>query len=159
MVCHSNENVKYAPLYLHTFRLPKAQPPALASTASVADKLRHNRLRKGLLQREVAEYLGIERTTYTAYEEDRRDYYPFSFLDNISSLFNINVHDLLDEYNAFLHNGQALQLKALREQMDLSQSDFATHFGVTKLQIKRWEKDEIRITKRFWQCIFFPSVD
>ena len=137
MVCHSNEDMKYAPLYLHTFQLPKAQQPTPPSTASIADKLRYHRLRKGLLQREVAEHLGIERTTYTAYEEGRRDYYPFSFLDNISSLFSINVHDLLDEYNAFLHNGQALQLKALRKQMGLSQSDFAAHFGVAKMQIKR----------------------
>ena len=71
MVCHSNGGVRFAPLYIHSF--PFLRPHFLAEAEKVnigsdspekfetiADKLRYYRHRKGLLQREVADYIGIE---------------------------------------------------------------------------------------------------
>ena len=120
----------------------------------VADKLRYYRHKKGLLQREVADCVGIERTTYSAYEAELRDFYPLDVLAHIAKLFEIDVADLLDDYNAFLYYGQAPQIKALRKEMQLTQATFAAHFGVTLPNVKRWEQGKTRITKKKWELIF-----
>jgi len=165
MVSHSNGGVRFAPLYIHSF--PFLRPHFLAEAEkvnngsdsldkfeAVADKLRYYRRRKGLLQREVADCIGIERTTYSAYEEDGRDYYPIDVLEQLAELYQVGVGELLDEYNTFLRNGQARQIGALRSEMQLSQIDFANHFGVRKEQLKKWEQGKARMGKMFWKRIF-----
>ncbi len=42
------------------------------------------RYRKALLQRDVADYLGIYRSTYTHYEEEGRDYYPIEHMEKLT---------------------------------------------------------------------------
>jgi len=165
MVCHSNSGVRYAPLYIHSF--PFLRPHFLAEAEKVnigsddpvnfitiADKLRYYRHRNGLLQREVADYAQIERTTYSAYEEDGRDYYPIDTLESIAEFLEVSVADLLDDYNTFLYDGQARQIKTLRGKMKMTQAEFAAHFGITKEQIKKWEQEKARMTKKFWERIF-----
>ncbi|MCL1786998.1 MAG: helix-turn-helix domain-containing protein [Defluviitaleaceae bacterium] len=165
MVCHSNSGVKFAPLYVYSF--PFLRPHFLADAEkvnigndspekfdTVADKLRYYRHKKGLLQREVADYVGVERTTYSAYEECKREYYPLDVLERIANHFEVDVVGLLDGYHTFLRNGQARQVKALRVQMNLTQADFATRFAVTKDQIKGWEQGRVRMAKKFWEIIF-----
>ena len=66
------------------FNIGHPNPEQLESTA---DKLRYYRYKKGLLQKDVAEYAGIERTTYTAYEANERDYYPVDVLVRIPIIF------------------------------------------------------------------------
>jgi len=121
---------------------------------TIADKLRYYRHRNGLLQREVADYVGIERTTYSAYEEDGRDYYPSDTLQRIAEFLSVKVADLIDDYNTFLCEGQARQIKALRDKMSMTQAEFAAHFNVSKEQIKKWEQNKARMTKKFWERIF-----
>ena len=160
MVCHSNGGVRFAPLYIRSF--PFLRPHFLAEAKkvnigsdspekfeTVADKLRYYQHRNGLLQREVVDYAQIERTTYSAYEEDGRDYYPSDTLESIAEFLEVSVADLLDDYNLFLLNGQARQIKALRKKMQLTQIDFAAHFGITKQQIKKCEQGKSRMTKKF----------
>ena len=165
MVRHSNSGVRYAPLYIHSFPflrphfLAEAERVNIGSDApanfiTIADKLRYYRHRNGLLQREVADYVGIERTTYSAYEEDGRDYYSSDILENIADFFKVKVADLLDDYNTFLCDGQARQIKALRDKMKMTPAEFAAHFGITKEQIKKWEQGKARMTKKFWERIF-----
>ncbi|MCL2573822.1 MAG: helix-turn-helix domain-containing protein [Defluviitaleaceae bacterium] len=121
---------------------------------TIADKLRYYRHRNGLLQREVADYVGIERTTYSAYEEDGRDYYPYDTLQRIAEFLKVKATDLVDDYNTFLRDGQAHQVKALRNKMKMTQAEFAAHFDITKEQIKKWEQGKARMTKKFWERIF-----
>ena len=79
--------VSYAPLYIHSFRL--VQPHTLVEAEkfnlhytdpsqidNIADKLRWYRYQHGLLQRDVADYAGLDRSTYSGYENTLRDYYP-----------------------------------------------------------------------------------
>lgn len=73
MVRHTPEGVTYAPLYIHSFQLllPHHQaesekfngidPNKLTFTA---DKLRYFRYKKALIQREVADYERLDRSTY-----------------------------------------------------------------------------------------------
>lgn len=70
-----------------------------------------------MLQKEVAEYLGIERTTYWNYEGARgfRNYYPPDKIDKLAELYEVSVNDLLDDYNQFLYYGQGEKIRELRK--------------------------------------------
>ena len=84
---YTNTAVVYAPLYIRSFRL--VQPHTLVEAEkfnirysdssqinNTPDRLRWHRYRCGLRQRDVADYAGIDRSTYSSYEEIGRDYYP-----------------------------------------------------------------------------------
>ncbi|MDE6280467.1 MAG: helix-turn-helix transcriptional regulator [Oscillospiraceae bacterium] len=122
MVLHTNEAVRYAPLYIHSFQL--VQPHTLVEAEkfnihysdpsqihNTPDKLRWYRYKHGLRQRDVAEYAGIERSTYSSYEENGRDHYPIGTMRKIAELFSIPVTELLDEFNLFLYHGQGQRIK------------------------------------------------
>jgi transcriptional regulator with XRE-family HTH domain len=150
---HSIEGVFYAPLYIHHFQLLIARhlveaekfncidPLALVNTS---DKLRFYRHKKALFQRDVADYAGIDRSTYIRYENDI-DYYQPHKLAKIAELLDVGISDLVDDYNAFLYQGQGQQIRNLRETMKLTQKEFGKHFGVHAGTVKRWESDKIHI--------------
>jgi transcriptional regulator with XRE-family HTH domain len=155
MVRHSIESVFNAPLYIHRFQLllPHHQveaekficidPDKLINTS---DKLRYYRHKKALLQREVADYVGIDRSTYIHYENDS-DYYQPDKLVKIAELLEVDISNLLDDYNAFLYQGQGLQIRDLRKTMKLTQREFGKRFGAHAGTVKRWESDKIHIFK------------
>ena len=107
-----------------------------------------------MLQKDVADYAGIERTTYNAYEASRRDHYPLDVLIKIADVLDVDVTDLLDDYNTFLHNGQASQIKDLRRRLGFTQKDFAAKLGVNKTTYKRWEYGKVRVSKKTWEKMF-----
>ena len=165
MVRYANEVVSYAPLYLHSFAflrphfLTDAEKFNIDSTDPtqmkfVADKLRYYRYKKGLLQKDVANYAGIERTTYTDYETAVRDYYPLDVLGRIAECLDVNIVDLLDEYNAFLYRGQAAQILQLRKQLGITQKVFALRMGVNIATYKDWEWGVTRLLKTRWEKMF-----
>ena len=167
MVRHSNKGIAYAPLYIHKFQFIRphfvkdaekldktyidASPPI-----SIRDKLRHYRLKQGLTQGQVADLIGIKKTTYSSYEKTSHDYYPIDTLKHIAILFKIDIYSLLDDYNTFLHDGQASQLKSHRNSLGLQQNEYAALYDVTLTQIKRWEEGKVRMSKKFWEQIFNP---
>lgn len=96
-----------------------------------ADKLRWLRYQKGLRQRDVADYAGIDRSTYVHYEEYGKDLYPLEHMERIAQLFEVPVESLLDDYNLFLRNGQGKQIKAIRTKLGLTQREYADKLGVS----------------------------
>lgn len=166
MTCHCIGGVKYAPLYIHSFQL--LQPRKLleaerfniqytdpSNIATVADKLRYYRHKKALRQRDVAEKTGIHLATYCAYEqEDRKIPYPFDKLSKIAELFGVEITDLLDQYNLFLYNGQARQIRTLRQSLGLTKEEFGKLYGFHAHTVNRWEKDTIQILKSTWEKLF-----
>ncbi len=158
---HKNKNV-LLPMYLHSFRFiaPKkvseAQRFALSfptadKLETVADKLRYYRHQKGLYQSDVADYLGLERSTYIDYENPDRDYYSAEVMEKLAELFGVDVYDLLDDYNKFLYDGQGRNIKKLREKMNITQEELATKMGVSLLKVKRWEQNKVRMFKFTWK--------
>lgn len=165
MVCHSIKGVIYAPRYIHRFRL--VQPHLLLEAekfnlryagpeqlATIADKLRWYRYQKGLRQRDVADFAGLDRGTYVHYEEPGRDYYPLDKLEKIAELLEAPLIDLLDGYNRFLYDGQGRQIKALRQSLGLTQGEFGRRCGVGAGAVKQWESDRVRIFKATWEKLF-----
>ena len=149
----------YVPLYIHSFRflanrhLTKAQMylyenPNPEKLTSVSDKLKWYRYQNGLLQSQVAKAIGVDRTTYSRYEENVIDTYPLDKLSKAAELFQINITSLLDDYNLFLYNGQGQQIKKLRKSLKLTQSEFAKYIDTSLGTLKKWEQNCVNIQKK-----------
>lgn len=100
---------RFAPLYLHQFRLiaPRNLPEAKWFTrqyhgyeeiSSVPDRLRWCRLRLGLLQREVAERVDNTTPFYLDMETGACAP-PAAVMDRLAELYSVPVTDLLDGYD------------------------------------------------------------
>ena len=120
----------------------------------IADKLRWLRYQKGLRQRDVADYAGIDRSTYVHYEEYGKDLYPLEHMEKIAQLFEVPVDTLLDDYNLFLRNGQGEQIKAIRMKLGLTQKQYADKLGVSLGNLKHWEQNRKQIFKSTWEKYF-----
>ena len=72
------------------------QFPDFSEITETADKLRWLRYQKGLRQRDVADYAGIDRSTYVHYEEYGKGLYPLEHMEKIAQLFEVPVDMLLD---------------------------------------------------------------
>ncbi len=88
--------------------------------------------------------------TYSDYELGARDYYPPDKLKRIAELLEVPLEYLLDDYNRFLYNGQAEQLKEFRKERGLSQNQLAKQLSVALHCVKQWEQGKVRMTKVMW---------
>lgn len=158
---YANETVVYAPFYIHSFQLVQPHTVVEAEKFNIRysdpsqidntpDKLRWYRYRCGLLQRDVADFAGIDRSTYSSYEEIGRDYYPIENIEKISKLFSVPVTELLDEYNLFLYNDQGKQIKRMREARNMTQREFARRLGVSYGTLQQWEQNRVQMFKKAW---------
>ena len=104
-------------MYIHSFRLiaPRRlleaqlfnqQYQNYEDIPNVQDRLRWCRHHMGLMQKEVAELIGITRGHYIDFEVGYVDHYPKEIVDKLAALYQISVDDLLDDYNRFLYKGQ-----------------------------------------------------
>ena len=165
MTRHTRTGSSFAPLYFESFHI--ATPPKYVEAErfhlrhsdpskidNVADKLRWYRHRSALTQKEVASKVGIDRTTYSHYEEPGRDHYPLDVMRRIAELYGIDVTDLLDDFNTFLYNGQGKQIRQRRKAMNLTQSEYAKHLGIPIGTLKKWEQDRVHIYKSAWEKYF-----
>lgn len=130
------------------------QFPDFSEITETADKLRWYRYQKGLRQRDVADYAGIDRSTYIHYEEAGRDFYPKEHMEKLAELFEVPLEDLLDDYNLFLLRGQGAQIKAIRQRLGLTQKAYAAQLGVPLQKFKRWEQGSVQIFKSTWERYF-----
>ena len=106
------------------------------------------------MQREVAEYAGIDRSTYIHYEEYGRDYYPLDKMEKIAEVLGVPVTELLDEYNMFLYNNQGRQIREKRRALGMTGAEYAARLGVPLGTLKSWEQNRVRILKSTWIKLF-----
>lgn len=126
----------------------------VSEITEIADKLRWYRYQKCLRQRDVADYVGVDRSTYIHYEEYGRDSYPKEHMEKLADLFEIPLEDLMDEYNLFLLRGQEEEIRSLRIQRGLTQKEYAKELGVPLQKFKRWEQGGVQIFKSTWERYF-----
>ena len=155
-----NNEPQLQPLYHHSFEflcapnvtdIKKFQLEFNEKTESVSAKLKFYRLKTVLTQNEVAAYLGFDRKTYTRYESNSRTYYPPDVIDKLCVLFNIGAYEILDPFNRFIYDGQARNLKLLREKLKITQAQLAAALGVPTARVKKWEQSVCRIPKSIWE--------
>ena len=120
----------------------------------IADKLRWYRYQHALMQKEVAEQIGIDRSTYIHYEEYGRDYYPIEHMEKLAELYDVPVEELLDGYNLFLYKGQGEQIQKIRQGLGLTQKQYAERLGVPLDKMRKWEQNRVRIYKSTWEKYF-----
>lgn len=167
MYRNTDRETLYAPLYIERFEFRRAckltdaqkffmKNPDPKKIATTADKLRYYRHMKGLLQKDVAEYAGIEHGTYITYESGKRRQYDPDELSVIAELFGVTMEDLLDDYNRFLLN-QGENIRRIRESLNLTQPKFAAKMGVDCKTVIRWENGEKLMFKRTWEKLMMLS--
>ena len=158
VISKRGNDIKAAPLYIHSFKFliplntTKSERffneyPTIDSTSCTANKLRYYRYKKALLQRDVADYAGIDRETYVNYENVNHVFYKREKLERIAEILEVSIFDLLDEYNAFIYSGQGKRIKEIRKSLGLTQHSFGKIFSVSGSNVKRWEADKVQITK------------
>ncbi|WP_040195631.1 helix-turn-helix domain-containing protein [Candidatus Soleaferrea massiliensis] len=164
MARRSKGGFVFAPLYVHSFRFLRPhklteaekfniQYPDPSMITNVADKLRYYRYKKSLRQRDVADYAGINKSTYIHYENPEHDCYPIDKLSRIAELLEVDITDLLDEYNRFLYEGQGQQIRAIRKGMGLTQNEFGRCMGVHGGTVKKWEGDQTILSRASWEIV------
>ena len=156
---------RFAPLAVHRFRLitppnlPKVhrftrQCQSCEEIGNVPDRLRWCRLHLGLLQREVAERVGITTPFYIDMETGACEHTPAAVMDRLAELYGVPVTDLLDGYNRFLYDGQARQILSLRQRAGLSRAAFARKTGISESSLRAWEAETKTISKKCWERYF-----
>ncbi len=150
----------YAAVYTSSFRM--LQPRSMKEKEKfniqcshpnlieeISDKLKYYRYRKSLHQFQVADYIGVDRTTYSSYEAGMVGY-PLDKLALLAKLFEIDIVDLLDDYHRFLFLGQGQQVLAFRKNCKLTQELLGEILGVHRKTIMRYEKEEHQMSREVW---------
>ena len=170
LMCRTEDGViRYAPLCIHSFRLiaPRRlldaqmfnrQYHSYEEIRNVPDRLRWCRHHMGLMQKEVAERIGISRGMYVDFEAGYVDYYPKEIVDRLAALYQVPPTDFLDEYNLFLYNGQGRQIRKCRMSLGMQKKPFADMLHVDVSSLRKWESDQKRMTKHTWERCFKDRV-
>lgn len=165
MCKNEDGNVRYAPLCIQSFKFiapRKLQEAQLFNKKyrkyeeikNIHERLRWCRHHRGLMQKEVAEKLGISKKAYTSMENGKVIHYEKHLVDKLSELYQIPVKELLDDYAYFLYCGQGKVLREYREKNHLERSELADMMGVRTHHITMWENEEIVISKKAWERCF-----
>lgn len=160
-----DRQVRFAPLYITSFRLC-APHKLLEATmmnktyrsyseiTTIPDRLRWLRHSKGLMQWEAAQIAGVSRTVYNAIECGETIQLPEGMAENLANYYGVPITDLLDEYNQFLHDGQAKRIKDYRKKLGLGRKPFCRQTGVPLSSLRAWENDEKEISQKCWERYF-----
>lgn len=169
MYKQKREGFVFAPLYIHSFSfiIPKNNTnankfkemypnPDLIEHTGV--KIRYFRHQKELRQKDLAEYVGFTRSAMTYFESTERDFYEIDVLKKISELLEVDIVDLLDDYNLFLYQGQSEKLKKFRKENHITQRQLAGYLGVDITKIKGWEQNKARMPKsNYYEFVSFVN--
>lgn len=159
-----NGRTTYAPLCHMKFRFFKRQNlidsgkfnimyPSPDSVTDISDKLKYFRLMKSLKQRDIADLLGINRTTYVRYEENPETI-PIDILLKIAVTIDTDPREIIsDEYCELQLNNQGNTLRAIRKSHGMTQCEFARCLGVYDSTVKRWENNRSKIKRETYEKI------
>lgn len=108
----------------------------------------------GLMQKDVAELIGISRSRYIDIENGAVDYYMKEIADKLAELFGVPATDFLDEYNLFLYRGQGKMIREYRLNLGLKKKPMARLLNVDPNTLRLWEAERKRVSKNSWEKYF-----
>ena len=170
ILCRSYDSyVRYLPLYIHTFRPCSARKPleaaqlrrqynAYEEIPNVWDRLRWLRLHKGLMQREVAQQLGITEAIYCDMENGVTQRMPAELAEKLAELYGVPREDFLDAFNQFLCDGQAARIRAYRNSLGMGRKPFARYTGIPLTSLRCWEDEKKVISRKCWERYFEGKI-
>ena len=150
MARHTSHGIETAPMFVVSVN---PEPNLTTPPENLPDKLRYYRQRAGLLQKDVARKLGIDRNTYSRYELPTRGRYPQEILNALTDFYGLPQKELSDEYSEFLKN-QGDRIREKRHKLGLTQKEFAEQIGAKLANLKRWERGEVAADGRTWEMFF-----
>lgn len=160
-----DNHVRFAPLYIHSFRLC-APHKILEATmmnqtyrsyeeiAAIPDRLRWLRHSKGLMQRETAQIAGVSRSVYIDIETGITRRLPGCLILNLSQFYGVPVSDFLDEYNRFLFDGQAQRIREYRKKLGMGRKPFCRYTGIPLSSLRGWEDEKKEVSFKCWEMYF-----
>ena len=75
-------------------------------------------------------------------------------LEKIAQILEVDMMDLMDEYNLFLYHNQGKQIRAKREALGMTIVQYAKHLDVQVGKLRRWESNQVQISKATWERYF-----
>ncbi len=72
-------------------------------------------------------------------------------MNKLANLFEVDVYDLLDDYNRFIYDGQGKNIKKIRKELGITQKELAELMDTEVYKIKRFEQEKVRISKYNWE--------
>lgn len=166
VLCSTLDNhVRFAPLYIHSFRLC-APHKILEATmmnqtyrsyeeiAAIPDRLRWLRHSEGLMQREAAQIAGVSRSVYIDIEAGITRRLPGCLILKLSQFYRVPVSDFLDEYGQFLFDGQAQRIRAYRKKLGMGRKPFCRHTGIPLSSLRGWEDGKKEVSFKCWEMYF-----
>ncbi len=74
-------------------------------------------------------------------------------MNKIANLFEVDVYNLLDDYNRFIYDGQGKNIKKIRKELGITQKELAELMDTEVYKIKRFEQEKVRISKCNWESL------
>ncbi len=117
---------------------------------TLGDKIRYVRLHAGLTIEQLAQMIGVDRSTLIRYEHNdiSEDFCDTSVLISIEDCCNVERYTLFSDYLLFYELGK---LKQLRQQYNVTQKQLGLHLGFNHKTVSRWEQKKCRPPRKTWQ--------
>ena len=165
MCCSVNDYVRYAPMYIIQVDLrPRRKMSEVSELRSqydfveeidnVPDKLRWLRYSNGLLQRQVAEAIGITPAMYKLLENGSKPLAQKEIVDKLAEFYGVRAEELLDGYGRFCYYGQARAVRAYRERLGLGRKPFSKYTGIPLASLREWEDGKKTVSYKSWEKYF-----
>ena len=124
--------------------------------APIKDKLRYVRLMAGLKQSELAEMVGIHRSTLINLENGdvSEQHMKTDVLIRIALACGFERTFCCDPYHALLADNIGQRIKAYRKEHGMTQQMLADIFHVCKGTVFSWERNQTNPSKRILQHLF-----
>lgn len=102
----------------------------------------------GLLQKGVAERIGVSESVYKAMEEGSIQCFPREVMVQLEQLYQRPVTDFTDAYNQFLYDGQAQRICVYRAKLGMKRKPFARAMGIPICSLQAWENEQKVISRK-----------
>lgn len=79
-------------------------------------------------------------------------------MNKLANLFEVDVYDLLDDYNRFIYDGQGKNIKKIRKELGITKKELAELMDTEVYKTKRFEQEKVRISKYNWERLMSIAV-
>ena len=98
--------------------------------------------------------MGMSKNVYKSIEEGSTQHIQREMAEQLAQFYDVPVMDFLDEFNQFLHDGQAKRIRAYRESLKMGKKPFARKMGIPVRCLQEWESGRKVISIKCWERYF-----